>query len=75
MDFSTGALDPILQSDEVRTLVEGATDRALDACGDGYVSEVELTSKRWRGVVITGDYRAMRDNAKTNTLLRAVDNI
>ncbi|SDT85179.1 hypothetical protein [Gordonia westfalica] len=29
---------------------------------------------RWRASVVTADYKAQRDNARNNTILRALDN-
>lgn len=80
LEFTQGALDPILGSPAVQSMVEEATQRALDATGEGYVSHVELQSSRrgggrWRGVVIAATPEAMRDNATNQTLLRAADNI
>lgn len=47
-------------------------DRANTGSSGGYVAEPGSGRTRARAAVITGDIKAIRDNAKRNTLLRSL---
>ncbi|MGV4375276.1 hypothetical protein [Trueperella pyogenes] len=61
--------------DMVRPAIEGHTARIAATAGDGYVGDV-ITSRgkipRPHGAVRATTWKARRDNAKNNTLLKAV---
>lgn len=48
-------------------------DAIADAAGAGYEASTFAGRNRGRASVITGDYAAIRDNAKNQTLLRNLD--
>lgn len=48
-------------------------DRIAESAGPGYEASTFEGKNRGRASVITGDYEAIRDNAKNQTLLRSLD--
>lgn len=48
-------------------------ERIADASGAGYEASTFEGKNRGRASVITGDFDAIRDNAKNQTLLRSLD--
>lgn len=61
-----------LEPDVIADL-EDRAERIADSAGDGYEASAQAGKNRGRASVITGDYAAMRDNAKNQSLLRALD--
>lgn len=53
--------------------LEARAERLADACGDGYEPGSRQGRNRGRAGVVTATYRAMRDNAKNNTLVANMD--
>ena len=53
--------------------LEDRAERVAAAAGDGYEASAMAGKNRGRASVVTGDYAAMRDNAKHQTLLRSLD--
>lgn len=64
------AFQQIRKSPEVQADIGRRVQRIAAACGDGYDYSVMEGRTRARGTVITAKHRAIRDNAKHNTLLR-----
>jgi hypothetical protein len=61
-------------------LLEAKVDAAASAAGPGYVGSVVQgvgrgTLGRAIGTVFTGDFKAILDNAKRNTLMRVFDRL
>lgn len=55
-------------------LVEDLAQKVADDCGDGYEAvSTESPRNRARAAVVTADAHAMADNARNQTLLRALD--
>lgn len=80
LSFDPRSLDPILESVEVRDLVDEAAREIAARAGDGYEAQAEpylgarkRGGRRWRSSVVTETPRAMVDNAKNQTLLKSVD--
>lgn len=73
---NSGALKSIMQSGEVASQVNA---KALSICstansiGRGsYIMKSGVGKVSARAVVVTGNYEAIRDNAKNNTLLKSI---
>ena len=72
--------EEIRRSPEAVRLLESKVDAAAASAGDGYAGSVVQgvgrgTLGRAIGTVFTDDFKAIRDNAKHNTLLRVFDQL
>ncbi len=67
------AFEEIRRLPAVRRDLEQRAEDIADACGDGYVAESGEGKTRSRAAVITATPRAMRDNAKNNTIIKNVE--
>jgi len=72
--------EEIRRSPAAVKLLESKVDAAASAAGPGYVGSVVQgvgrgTLGRAIGTVFTGDFKAIRDNAKRNTLMRVFDRL
>lgn len=72
--------EEIRRSPEAVRLLESAVDSAASAAGPGYVGSVVQgvgrgTLGRAIGTVFTDDFKAIRDNAKNQTLMRVFDRL
>jgi hypothetical protein len=78
--WNTKGFEAIRRSPEAVRLLESKVDSAAAAAGDGYVGSVVQgvgrgTLGRAIGTVFTDDFKAIRDNAKHNTLMRVFDRL
>lgn len=78
--WNPGGFEAIRRSPEAVRLLESKVDAAAAAAGDGYVGSVVQgvgrgTLGRAIGTVFTGDFKAIRDNARNNTLLSVFDRL
>jgi len=78
--WNNAGFEAIRRSPEAVKLLESKVDAAAEAAGDGYVGSVVQgvgrgTLGRANGTVFTGDFKAIRDNAKHNTLMRVFDRL
>lgn len=65
----------VLKSAEMEAAISAETAKIHGRCGGagaGYAYEVKPGKNRMRGTVWTDTYKARRDNAKNNTLLKGV---
>ena len=62
----------IRKSPEMEAVLQKAIDEMLNELGDGYEGDVEQGRERARGGVVTASAEAKRENARDNTLLRAL---
>ena len=65
----------LLKSAAVKREVERRTNTVHSAAGGdsaGYRAAIDTNSRRARGAVYTYSYKAVKDNAKNNTLIRAL---
>lgn len=60
------------QSVPVKRELEERAQRIADHAGDGYEMSSRTGKTRARASVITGNFEAIKDNARHNTLLRSV---
>ena len=63
----------VRRSPEALAAVRRRAQRIADASGEGYVAEAAVGANRVRAAVITGDFAAILDNARYNTLVRNFD--
>jgi len=78
--WNTAGFEEIRRSPEAVRLLEAKVDAAASAAGRGYVGSVVQgvgrgTLGRAIGTVYTGDFKAILDNAKHNTLTRVFDRL
>ena len=78
--WNTTGFEAIRRSPEAVRLLESKVDAAASAAGDGYTGSVVQgvgrgTLGRAIGTVFTDDFKAIRDNAKHNTLMRVFDQL
>lgn len=66
-------INELMKSEPVQRLVDDAGQAIADRAGPGYVY-TGPRPHRWvaRGYVQTTDFKSMRDNARNNTLLKAL---
>lgn len=78
--WRNAGFEEIRRSPEAVRLLEKAVEGAAEAAGPGYVGSVVQgvgrgTLGRAIGTVFTGDFEAIKDNAKHQTLLRVFDRL
>jgi len=78
--WNNAAFEAIRRSPAAVKLLESKVDSAASAAGDGYVGSVVQgvgrgTLGRAIGTVFTGDFKAIRDNSKHQTLMRVFDRL
>ena len=78
--WNTAGFEAIRRSPAAVKLLESKVDAAAAAAGDGYTGSVVQgvgrgTLGRAIGTVFTDDFKAVRDNAKHNTLMRVFDRL
>jgi len=78
--WRAAGFEEIRRSPEAVKLLESKVDAATSAAGPGYVGSVVQgvgrgTLGRAIGTVFTGDFKAIRDNAKHNTLMNVFDRL
>lgn len=62
----------IRKSPEMEALLQKVIDEMLNELGEGYEGDVTQTRNRARGGVVTASNQAKRENARDNSLLRAL---
>lgn len=78
--LKASGFEQIRRSPAAVSLLESKVDAAASAAGDGYVGSVVQgvgrgTLGRAIGTVYTDTFKAIRDNAKNNTLIRVFDRL
>lgn len=78
--WNNAEFEAIRRSPAAVRLLESKVKAAAEAAGPGYVGSVVQgvgrgTLGRAIGTVFTGDFKAIRDNAKNRTLLRVFDRL
>jgi len=78
--WNPAGFEAIRRSPEAVRLLESKVEAAAGAAGDSYVGSVVQgagrgTLGRAIGTVFTDDFKAIRDNAKNNTLMRVFDRL
>lgn len=54
-------------------MIESAAERIAEAAGKGFEPSVQQGKTRPHGIVKTATFKARRDNARHNTLLKALN--
>ena len=78
--WNPAGFEEIRRSPEAVRLLESKVDAAASAAGDGYVGSVVQgvgrgTLGRAIGTVFTATFKARKDNARRNTLVRVFDRL
>ncbi|MBE6120075.1 MAG: hypothetical protein E7189_06525 [Erysipelotrichaceae bacterium] len=62
----------ILKSDAAKSMCEEKARSIASACGSGYASNSYTGANRVNGMAYAESFEARKDNAKNNTLLKAM---
>ena len=62
----------LLQSNEMQTVLNERASQAVQRLGDGYKSDSYVGKNRANAMVYADSFRAKLDNAKNNSILKAV---
>lgn len=62
----------ILKAPEMQQLLAEEAGKIAQRAGDGYEAETKVAASRAYARVYAKTYKAKRDNAKNNTLLRSI---
>lgn len=72
IEIRTGAIREVLKSSPVNAELDRRARRIAAAAGAGYEAVDSTGKNRERSAVIASSYKARVDNARNNTLLRAL---
>ena len=64
----------VLKSQEVQSMLTEKASAIRNRCGEGYTQSIYVGKNRANAMVSAETYEAMSDNAKNNTILKAVGN-
>lgn len=67
------AFEEIRRLPRVRAALKAEADAVRSQLGSGYVSDVGPGATRARASVVTGNGKAIRDNSRNNSLLKALN--
>lgn len=62
----------LMQSEEMQSILKDKASDAVSRLGPGYDSDVYIGENRANAMVFADSYEAKRDNAKNNSILKAV---
>lgn len=71
--YNMDAFRAIRHDPAVKVILDRAAERVAAEAGEGYETGSWSAGPRYRASVITATPRAMNDNAKNNTLARAMN--
>ena len=71
LEMNDAGIQALLNSPEIREILETESSRIARAAGDGYAHEISQGQKRLIGKAFTETKEAMQDNLENNTLLHA----
>ena len=71
-ELNTEGVKSLLQSPEMMEICEKHANNALARLGDGYEVSTHTGKTRVNAQVSAVSYKAKKDNAKNNTILKAV---
>lgn len=66
------AFEEIRRLPKVKAALKREADAVRSQLGSGYISDVADGQTRARASVVTGNAKAIRDNSKNNSLLKAL---
>lgn len=70
--LNQGSVGDMLKSVEMQNMLANKATDIRNRCGDGYEQDVYVGKTRANAMVKATSHKARRDNAKNNTLLKAV---
>lgn len=65
--------ESLLKSPEIKDFLMETANGIAQKCGEGYKTDTHMLSGRVVASVYTATRKAVKDNEKNNTLLKAVD--
>lgn len=72
MQWKMKGFKEVRTSQEMEALLQKVIDEMVNDLGEGYEGDVQTGRTRSRGGVVTASEKAKRENARNNTLLRAL---
>lgn len=72
IELNSSGIRELLKSGEMSEAVSAVSSKIQVKCGSGYETDVYQTPSRVVSSVFTAEEKAVRDNLKNNTLLKAV---
>lgn len=70
--LNSQGVQELLKSAEMQSICQEHAKAIQDRCGDGYESDVYVGKNRCNAMVWASSSKARRDNARNNTILKAV---
>lgn len=70
--LNSAGIRELLKSQEMLQICEEHASAIQDRCGDGYECDSFVGKTRVNAMVFADTYQAMADNAKNNTILKAL---
>lgn len=70
--LNRAGVSDMLKSDGMQKVLEEKASAIKNRCGDGYEQDIYIGRNRANVMVRAETYQAKKDNAKNNTILKAV---
>jgi len=70
--LNSNGVGQLLKSAEMQKVLTGHATAIRNRCGDGYEQDIHVGKSRANAMVNATSHKARRENAKNNTLLKAV---
>jgi len=70
--LNRSGVSSLMKSPEMQNILVGKATKVRNRCGDGYEQDIHVGKNRANAMVYAATFKAKRDNAKNNTILKAV---
>lgn len=72
IELNRAGVRELLRSDEMRRICADRAEQIARRCGEGYESDTYTGKNRVNAAVYANTYQAKADNARNNTILKAL---
>ncbi len=72
IELNWAGVRELLRSDEMRRICAERAEQIVRRCGEGYESDTYTGKNRVNAAVYADTYQAKADNARNNTILKAL---